>query len=113
MNELDNEIFKNSFLIGLHRQQNWWKPHKQKSLGTSLVVQWLRLHPSNAGNVGSIPGRETKIPHATWHVQKKEKDSQVIHVYSHIWEAMLKKERLGPVRDKCLLFALWLVFDMK
>ena len=32
--------------------------------GTSLVVQWLRLSSSNAGGVGSIPGWETKMPHA-------------------------------------------------
>ena len=31
--------------------------------GTSLVVQGLRLHASNAG---LIPGWETKIPHAMW-----------------------------------------------
>ena len=30
--------------------------------GTSLEVQWLRLHTSKAGGVGSIPGGETKIP---------------------------------------------------
>ena len=29
--------------------------------GTSLVVQWLRLHAPNAGSPGSIPGQ---IPHA-------------------------------------------------
>ena len=27
--------------------------------GTSLVVQWLRLHAPNAGALGSIPGQET------------------------------------------------------
>ena len=39
--------------------------------GTSLVVQWLRLHTPNAGGLGSIPGQGTgshmpqlKIPHA-------------------------------------------------
>ena len=32
--------------------------------GTSLVVQWLRLHALNAGGPGSIPGQGTKIPHA-------------------------------------------------
>ena len=32
--------------------------------GTSLVVQWLRLHGSNAGGAGLIPGQGTKIPHA-------------------------------------------------
>ncbi|TEA34069.1 hypothetical protein DBR06_SOUSAS2310184, partial [Sousa chinensis] len=38
----------------------------------SLVVQWVRLHPPNAGGPGSIPGRgttshmhaTTKSPHA-------------------------------------------------
>ena len=28
------------------------------------MVQWLRLHMSNAGEDGAIPGRGTKIPHA-------------------------------------------------
>ena len=28
------------------------------------AVQWLRLCTFNAGNAGSIPGQETKIPHA-------------------------------------------------
>jgi len=28
------------------------------------VVQWLRLHASNAGAADSIPGEGTKIPHA-------------------------------------------------
>ena len=37
---------------------------------TSLVVQWLRLCASTAGNVGVIPGWETKIPHAKGHSQK-------------------------------------------
>ena len=45
---------------------------------TSLVVQWLRLLASNAGDAGSIPGGETKIAHATrrghihTHTQKKQ-----------------------------------------
>ena len=28
--------------------------------GTSLVVQWLRLHTPNAGGPGSIPGQGTR-----------------------------------------------------
>ena len=28
------------------------------------VVQWLKLHTSNAQGVGLIPGQGTKIPHA-------------------------------------------------
>ena len=27
--------------------------------GTSLVVQWLKLHTPNAGDLGSIPGQGT------------------------------------------------------
>ena len=32
--------------------------------GTSLVVQWLRLHTPNTGGAGSIPNQKTKIPPA-------------------------------------------------
>ena len=32
--------------------------------GISLVVEWLRLHASNAGGAGSVPGLGTRIPHA-------------------------------------------------
>ena len=45
----------------------WW--FRYVSFGTSLVVQGLRLHASNAG---LIPGWETKIPHAMWCGQKKK-----------------------------------------
>ena len=34
------------------------------------MVQWLRLHASNAGAPGSIPGWGTKIPQAMWHGQR-------------------------------------------
>ena len=39
------------------------------TLETSRVVQWLSLHP-NAGGLGVIPARGTKIPRATQHGQK-------------------------------------------
>ena len=32
--------------------------------GTSLVVQWLRPHPSNAGGTGLIRGQRTWVPRA-------------------------------------------------
>jgi len=31
-----------------------------KHLGTSLVVQWLRLHAPSAGGLGSIPRQGTR-----------------------------------------------------
>ena len=34
--------------------------------GTSLAVQWLRSHASNAGGTSSIPGWGSKIPRAMW-----------------------------------------------
>ena len=42
----------------------------KKTDGTSLAVQWLRFQASTAGGVGSIPGSETKIPHAMGWGQK-------------------------------------------
>ena len=38
-----------------------------------LVVQWLRLHASNARDATWIPGQGTKIPHATCCNQKIKK----------------------------------------
>ena len=60
-------------------------------LGTSLEVQWLKLCASNAEGVGSIPGRGTKIPHATYHGQEKEKlnfnkfSLSIISLMDHAW----------------------------
>ena len=33
----------------------------------------VKTQPYNAGSVGSIPGQEAKIPHATGYSQKKKK----------------------------------------
>ena len=38
--------------------------------GTSLVVQWLGLPASKAGDTGSMPDWGTKIPQAVWHAPK-------------------------------------------
>ena len=40
---------------------------KKKQLGTSVVIQGLGLHTSNAGDMGSVSGWSTKSPHAAWH----------------------------------------------
>ena len=50
------------------------KKKDEDFLGTSLAVQWLRLHASNARGVGSIPGQGTKCPHAA--AKKKKKYAQ-------------------------------------
>ena len=42
--------------------------NKLGSLGTSLVVQWLKLGTSNAGGKVLIPGQRTKIPCGMWNV---------------------------------------------
>ena len=47
----------------------------KKDLGTSLAVQWLRHHASNAGGSGSNPGLGTKIPHAMQCGKKKKKQA--------------------------------------
>ena len=41
------------------------------SQGNSLAVQWLGLCALTAEGLGSIPGRGTKTPQATWRGQKK------------------------------------------
>ena len=43
---------------------------REECVGTSLVVQRLRLCASTAGGLGSIPGRGTRILHAAQSSQK-------------------------------------------
>ena len=49
---------------------------KTSFIGTSLVVQWLRLCSSNAGDVSLILGWGIKIPRALWGVQNFFKKSK-------------------------------------
>lgn len=46
---------------------------KDVHLGNLLVVQWLGLHSSIAGDASSIPAQETKITQAMWPGQKIKK----------------------------------------
>ena len=48
-----------------------------------LVVQWLRLHTSNAGCSGLIPGWGNKILHAMQHGQKIQKQNPKHQVWIH------------------------------
>ena len=43
------------------------------ALGNSLAVQWLRLQAFTAGDVGSVPDRETMILHPELCSQKKKR----------------------------------------
>lgn len=44
-------------------------------LGTSLVIQRLRLCAFNLGSKGSIPGEGSRIPHTSWDNQNKINES--------------------------------------
>ena len=55
------------------------RPKDKDFLGSSLAVQWLKLHASNARGVGSIPGQRSKCPHAAAKTNKqtnKDEDFQ-------------------------------------
>ena len=41
------------------------KFHMKRNIGTSMMVQWLRLCAPNAGGQGLIPHAATKSLHAT------------------------------------------------
>ena len=51
------------------------------------MVQWLRLHASNAGDVGSIPGQGS----STCHVAKKYK----IKIIAELINLTLKKKKIN------------------
>ena len=53
------------------------------TIWASLAVQWLRLHTSIAGGVGSILGQRTKVPHVTWWAKNKEKKNNNYLLSTH------------------------------
>ena len=67
---------------------------EKKTLGTSLVVQWLRLLAPNAGGMGPIPGQGTKIPQAT--------QSKNFLIYKRGWGWREEKYPLEYVRENTL-----------
>jgi len=42
--------------------------------GTSLAVQWLRIHTPSVGSTGSISGQGIKIPHTVGQLSSKVKN---------------------------------------
>ena len=76
--------------MGVGRTLHWVRkavchvlvPDLKSHRGTSLVVQWLRLHAPNAGSLGSIPGQGTR---------------------SHMPQLRVPREGNGsPLQDSCL-----------
>ena len=73
-------------------------------MGTYLTVQWLTLCPSNAWGTGSIPGWETKIPHAAQPTQlsppplKKKKKFQLRCINSLLLNSLVVLRVLGRVQ---------------
>ena len=65
-----------NFLIHLRKHTAAKNNNNNKihSMGTSLVVQWLRLRASNAEGESLIPGPGTKIPHVGQCSQKFKKN---------------------------------------
>ena len=45
----------------------------KRTIGTCLVVQWLRVHAPNARRMTAVPGWGTKILHAKWYGLEKKK----------------------------------------
>ena len=64
--------------------------------GTSLAVQWLRLHASTAKGIGSVPTGETKIAHALCSMEKKKNYSNTV-----MWLNIFKS-RKGHDKDSLL-----------
>ena len=88
---------------GLH-VKSWLietKAFAQELQGTSLAVQWLRLHLPVQGNAGSIPGEGIKIPHASQPENQNIKQKQYCNKFNkdfkngphHLKKNLDKKKR--------------------
>ena len=91
--------------------------HRNHRVGTSLVVQWLRLHASTARGPGSIPGwgtgshmpqlrvlmlqQKLKILSATTETLRSQ-----IYTHIYIYLSILKKNHRGLYQIECYGFHL-------
>ena len=55
------------------------------------MVQWLKLHASNAGDTGLIRCLRTKIPHAEGNGQKKRVREVRAHTEKRPWGAVARR----------------------
>ena len=78
--------------------------HKEKKRlkitwkGTSLAVQWLRLHASTAGGTGRILGWGSSACPTVW-PKKKKGQERVVKRYRGLKTGILKKENWGNGRE--------------
>ena len=76
-------------------------PTNKAIRGTSLVVQWLRLSASMAGDTGSISGQGTNIPYAVPPEKKKKKRKKKVRVSNRdvtvIYESTFSKSDSEPL----------------
>lgn len=71
------------------------------------MVQWLRLHTSNALDMDYIPGQRIKIPHAMQGSQNTSSTFRAyILSYGERW-AIQKKEELSKLCSMIDLSVLW------
>ena len=83
---------------------------KKRRFGTSLAVQWLRLHASTARSLGLIPGQGTKISHAKWQEQKKKNFLNWVKMKMQHIKKKNKREKGWGLRLVCvsMLNRVWL-----
>ena len=87
---------------GSYKQETKWHWTFQQQLSiedmgcTPLVVQWLRLHASNAGNPGSIPGQGTRS-----HMPQRK----ILHAATKTWYSQINKSvQFSSVAQSCPTF---------
>ena len=68
-----------------------------------MAVQWLRLQASTAGNMGSTPGRGTKILHVTRYGKKQTNKRMHLCMGPGTWGKALWTTRDARVIKKGLL----------
>ena len=102
-NSRKESVFHNQ---GLMRSKINTKKKRKKGRGGFSGSPVVKTLPSNAGNLGLIPGRGTKIPHASWprkqNIKQKQfcnkfnKDFKMVQINSFYWkprDALKKKKK--------------------
>ena len=87
---------------------------EKSPMGTSLAVQWLRLHASTAGGTGLISGLGTEIPHAEWSGQNKQtnrmKLKKKIKNKNHLWLSSAHRFKFLPSDSGLLVIWPYILF---